>query len=134
MNRLIRNTLVTLAFVLVGTLFIACDDAAEPQSQSSNVAANEAAAEPLPAGLILVKSPDGAQEITAVKKTAKAGDTVTLRGRVGGSEKPLAENRALVTLIDMTLPTCEKSPMETCPTPWDACCEPSEEIAAKSAT
>jgi hypothetical protein len=138
MNRSYRNVLGVILLAVAMTVIVACDDKDAQQTKQSSTepaaAQADGPAEALPAELILDKSPDGAQDVVTVKKAAKAGDTVTIRGRVGGSEKPLADNRAIVTLIDLTLPTCEKSAMDTCPTPWDACCEPSEEITAKSAT
>ena len=139
MNRLIRSTLVVAMLAAVAAVFVACDDTNDAQttlsSASSGAAATESGpAEALPANLILDKSPDGAQDVIALQKSAKAGDTVTLRGRVGGNEKPLADNRAIVTVVDPTVTTCERMPGDACKTPWDACCEPSEKIAANSAT
>ncbi|MGB7160400.1 MAG: hypothetical protein WBD40_20195, partial [Tepidisphaeraceae bacterium] len=80
------------------------------------------------------KAPDGAIELAAARKQAKPGDEIIVRGRIGGSKDPLAANRAILTLLDSAVPTCEKSPMDTCPTPWDACCEPPETLAANTAT
>ena len=137
MNRLIRSTLVVAMLAAVAAVFVACDDTNDAQtaqsSASSGAAATESGpAEALPANLILDKSPDGAQDVIALQKSAKAGDTVTLRGRVGGNEKPLADNRAIVTVVDPTVTTCERMPGDACKTPWDACCDP--DAAAKSAT
>src|SRR5215218_2845875 len=91
-----------------------------------------AAADALPAGLVSSSPPGGAVDVIALRKTAKDGDTVVVKGRVGGQKEPLASNRAIMTVADLSLPTCDKTPMDTCPTPWDSCCEPTTEIAAKS--
>jgi hypothetical protein len=69
-----------------------------------------------------------------VKKSAKDGQTVTIRGRVAGQVEPLAKNRALMTLLDSSVKTCDTIPGDTCKTPWDACCEPADALAAHSAT
>src|SRR5687768_5652783 len=137
MDRLIRSTIAVAILFAVVTIFVACDDTNDaPPAQSSTssgaASADAGPAEALPANLILDKSPDGAQDVIAIQKSAKAGDTVTLRGRVGGNEKPLADNRAIVTVVDPTVTTCERMPGDACKTPWDACCDP--DAAAKSAT
>ena len=137
MNRLIRSTIAVAMLFAAVTVFVACDDTNDaPPAQSSTspgaTSADAGPADALPANLILDKSPDGAQDVIALQKSAKAGDTVTLRGRVGGNEKPLADNRAIVTVVDPTVTTCERMPGDACATPWDACCDP--DAAAKSAT
>jgi hypothetical protein len=88
----------------------------------------------LPADLIATTQPADAKDLAAVKASAKAGDAIVIRGRVGGTESPLAENRAIMTIIDPSVPTCDKTPMDTCKTPWDSCCEPADVRTAKSAT
>src|SRR4051812_5805763 len=96
--------------------------------------ASSEARDSLPAGLITSTSPTSPRDIVQVRKSAKAGEAVTLRGRVGGRKDPLVENRAVMTLVDMSLRTCDKSPMEKCETPWDSCCEPADVVSANSAT
>ena len=133
MNRLTRNLLAVALFAIAATIFVACDDTEPSQPSATQAAtATDGPADALPAGLILDKSPDAPQDVVAVQKSAKAGDTVTLRGRVGGTEKPLADNRAIVTVVDPSVTTCEKMPGENCQTPWDACCDP--DATKKSAT
>src|SRR5688572_12600018 len=125
MNRLTRNVLVVALFFVAATIFVACDDTDPAQpSATQAAAATEGPADALPAGLILDKSPEGARDLVAVKKSAKVGDAITMRGRVGGTEKPLADNRAIVTVVDSSVTTCEKTPDDACQTPWDACCDP----------
>jgi hypothetical protein len=89
-------------------------------------------AEALPADLFATTQPAGAVDVVAAKQTAKEGQSITLKGRVGGSKEPLAANRAIMTLADLSMPTCDKSPMDQCKTPWDNCCQPAAEIVAKS--
>ena len=122
--------LVVLA-VLPGLAGVACDD-------SEDSAAPAASASPesrLPEGLILASEPDGAQSVSNLRASAGDGETVVVRGVVGGREDPIAENRAILTLLDESVETCDR--METddgCKTPWDACCTPQETIAANLAT
>lgn len=131
MNAMIRYPLSLLVLALPAVVLVACDDGAPDAAQQTS-ATTAGASEQLPASLILENSPGEAKDLVAVQKSAKAGETVTLRGRVGGTEKPLADDRAMLTLIDPTVITCETMPDDACPTPWDACCDP--DAAAKSAT
>ncbi len=93
-----------------------------------------AASAALSASLIVQQQPEGAKDLAAVKKQAKAGESVVVRGRVGGRNDPIAADRAILTLLDLSVPTCEKSPMDKCPTPWDACCETPETLLSNTAT
>src|SRR3954452_23610292 len=87
----------------------------------------------LPASLIAATQPSGpVLDVTAAKESAKQGDRVLVRGRIGAQKEPLAKNRAILTLADQSLTTCDKSPMKECDTPWDSCCQPAEERSAKS--
>jgi len=92
------------------------------------------AVDPLPAHLIATAEPAGALNVAAAKTQAKDGDAIVVRGRIGGQKEPLAANRAVMSVEDLSLPTCDKSPMKACETPWDSCCETRETVAAKSAT
>jgi hypothetical protein len=135
MTRLIRIAFAALILPTAAVALVACDDAAPEQAQQgaqSVTTSADSAGEPLPGGLILEKSPADPKDVIAVRKSAKAGDTVTVRGRVGGSEKPLADNRAILTILDPNVVTCEKMPGDACETPWDACCDP--DATSKSAT
>ena len=89
-------------------------------------------AEPLPANLFVTVAPDGAVDVVAAKSSAADGQPIVIKGVVAGQKEPLAANRAIMTIADLALPTCDKSPMDKCATPWDACCEPTSEIAAKT--
>jgi hypothetical protein len=106
----------------------------KPASPPASPTPQPTAAAGLPANLFLDKAPQGVVELAAAKKTAKVGDEIVLRGRVAGQKDPLAAKRAIVTLLDNAIPTCEKSPMDKCPTPWDACCEPADVLLANTAT
>ena len=130
-----------IAIVSAAALFTAAgcnsedDNAAAPAGGSAAApTAASASAAALPTGLVVTEAPADAQDVTAVKKSAKDGDAVVIRGKVGGGEKPIAANRALMTILDASVTTCDTMPGDSCKTPWDACCEPAEKIAANSAT
>ena len=92
-------------------------------------------ADTLPANLIASAQPTGeAQDVVTARKTAKDGEPITLRGTVAGSADPLADNRAMLTLLDSSIKTCNELPDDSCKTPWDACCEPANVLAASTAS
>ena len=121
---------VLSVLVVAGLIVAGC----EKQSES----APKAQAVSLPANLVLASAPADAKTIKEVKSTAKDGDEVVMRGVIAGRKDPIAENRAVITLLDPSIPTCDKAGGnkmgDACNTPWDACCESSDVLAANSAT
>jgi hypothetical protein len=118
--------------VIVGV--VACDQSDERASsaQTTDVPAASAA---LPADLVLPAPPAAApSDVATVRDSVKAGDTVVVRGVVGGRVEPISPNRAIFTLLDSSIETCDKMKDYACDTPWDACCEPADVIAANSLT
>ncbi len=66
--------------------------------------------------------PAGALEITAAMKSAKIGETITVRGNVAMSKDAFVENRAMFTLVDESTrkgccPPSEKLPDTACDIP-----------------
>ena len=123
---------LTLAVACVGVI-VGCDSDEAPTTPAPAQPTAESAAA-LPSNLFLAKAPDGAIELAAAKKSAKPGDEVVVRGRVAGQMEPLAPNRAILTLLDGSVKTCDQMPGDGCKTPWDACCEPRESLQANTAT
>ncbi|MCM8542764.1 MAG: hypothetical protein NE328_21035 [Lentisphaeraceae bacterium] len=61
----------------------------------------------------------------------KAGDKVTVQGKIMGNMKPFIDSRASFILGDPAkLQSCDVRPDDECPTPWDVCCEEDKDIAA----
>jgi len=83
---------------------------------------------------VLTTAPDNAETVLALKASAKEGDEVVLRGRIGGRMEPLTAGSSVFTVVDLQLPHCGQNPGDSCRTPWDYCCETPETIAANSAT
>ena len=119
----ISTSVVAVSLLLI----IGCDN-------RSAVTDSNKANDALPAGLILNQAPPAAIDVTTAKQSAKDGDTVVIKGRIGGRVEPIAPNRAILNITDLSLLTCDKSPMPNCATPWDNCCDPPDKIAAASAT
>lgn len=103
----------------------------EPAKQNSPTTKSAAAS--LPTDFFLTKQPDGAKSVEEIKASAKAGDRVVIRGRIGGSKTPFVEGRAVFTLMGPGLKACSDNAEDKCKTPWDYCCETPESIAKHSA-
>lgn len=115
MQRLLLSTAVLLTSVLA-----ACG--------KSESAAASTATGPLVAHR-LATAPANAVDVVALRATAKPGDEVVVRGRV----KDFVASRAVAIVIDPSKPACDEAgPMDDCPTPWDFCCDPADEINAAS--
>ena len=71
----------------------------------------------------LTDEPSDAKSVVDVKASAKDGEEVTLVGRIGGSTSPFVSGRASFTIVDMSFVPCSERPGDSCPTPWDYCCD-----------
>lgn len=119
-----------MVFMALGaTVLIGCKEETAPPVPTASASTST---EALPAGLFATSAPDGAVDILAARQDAKDGDAVVVKGVIAGAMEPIAANRAIMTVADATLATCDKTPGDGCKTPWDACCEPPDQVAAKS--
>jgi hypothetical protein len=77
----------------------------------------------IPAAMLLTGKPEKAISVAEARKTAKAGDTISVFGEIGGSRVgTFSDNLAVFFLADPTiLISCDKE-CGKCPTPWDYCC------------
>ncbi|QDU77487.1 hypothetical protein Pan97_45570 [Bremerella volcania] len=92
-------------------------------SGDSNEARNDGAPSPEMAKYLLASEPEGAQEVIAVRESAKDDEDVTIVGRIGGSANPWVEGRAAFSIVDPSLKACNDIPGDACEKPWDYCCE-----------
>ena len=131
-----KKTMLGLALALAGAaMTVGCEPEKPPAPVTPPPPQPTAAdASALPQDLFLDKAPEGAVELAAAKKSVKPGDEIVVRGRIAGQEEPIADNRAILTLLDAAVTTCDELPGDTCPTPWDACCEPRDSLQASTAT
>ncbi len=135
---------VTALVVAMAAVLAGCGDGAKeaaapvpPTGGGPAPVAGGGAAAPaaLPADLFATAAPAGAKGVLAVKKEAKEGETVVLRGKVGGSVAPFLAGRAVLSIVDTDgMVSCEAMPDDACPTPWDYCCEEPNRLAEGSAT
>jgi len=76
-----------------------------------------------------------AMQIHVAREAATPGDEITLQGMVMGRTRPFVEDRAAFVLGDRTLLTpCNEKEDDDCATPWDACCDSSENKRKGTAT
>lgn len=128
-------TMNTAHILTVATLTIltlaGCSESSDPTKQAGD-ATTTSTDRP---NWLLTAQPQTPQDIKAVKATALEGDTVTLRGIIGGRLEPLATDAAVFVMMDVNLHNrCVAADDDHCPTPWDYCCATSEDITANSAT
>ena len=72
---------------------------------------------------------DGVSVLEA--RTHKAGDNVTVFGKIMGSTKPFVDSRASFIIGDpKKLTSCDMKEEDPCKNPWDVCCEETKDIAA----
>ena len=93
-----------------------------------------AQAQPAAPAWVLAAAPDGAVGIAESKANAGEGDTVVIRGRIGGRAEPLADDSPIFMIMDLSIQHCGENPGDACPVPWDYCCEQPATIAANAAT
>src|SRR5207237_6745160 len=72
---------------------------------------------------LLEKAPQHVSDVIAIRKDAKDQQDVTVVGRVGGRKSPWVKGTAAFSIVDRSLKACSERPGDTCPTPWDFCCE-----------
>ncbi len=92
------------------------------------------AAPPAPAASanwLVAALPAGAIPVAEAKQSAREGDRIVVRGRIGGRREPMTTGVAVFVMIDPAIPHCE---IGKCKIPWDYCCETPESITTNSAT
>ncbi len=111
----------TIFLALAAVLLAACGDATDEQTPP-------AAAAPEVTAMKLAAEPEGVRDVAEVKEAAKVGDEVVVFGRV----RKFSEGYASFVLTGPEMRHCAEREADTCPTPWDYCCEDSEDVAAHS--
>ncbi|RBP47761.1 hypothetical protein DES53_101560 [Roseimicrobium gellanilyticum] len=89
----------------------------------------------LPSSLLADKAPAEAVSVKKARESAKPGEAIVLRGKVGGRKIALVPKAAIAVLADeKSITSCNDMPGDSCAFPWDYCCETPEKIAASTAT
>jgi hypothetical protein len=72
---------------------------------------------------VMTEEPEGAQDVIAIRESAKDGDEILITGRIGGDKKPFIDGLAAFTIVDHSLTACSDIEGDNCATPWDYCCQ-----------
>lgn len=125
MKNVFRITVCLTASALLG--LSGCND----QSTNGSSSASTTAGTP---SWLMNDRPSEWLEVGSAKQTVEAGQTVTLRGRIGGGANPISPDSAAFVIVDVSIPSCADIEGDSCSTPWDYCCEPRESLTANTAT
>ncbi len=63
-----------------------------------------------PTKYLVKNEPADAKDVIAVRKDSKDGDAIVIVGRIGGSKKPVSDERAVFTIVDLSLKSCDADP------------------------
>jgi hypothetical protein len=77
----------------------------------------------LPNNFIVRKDIGASLGVNGAKDTNYTDKILVVEGFIGGMKNPFTANRAVFVLGDDSLETCDEISGDSCPTPWDACCE-----------
>jgi hypothetical protein len=125
---------ILAGWILVGgALLVGCTGSAPQSNVTAPVGADPGPASAEGAKYLLTAAPEGAQSVVAGRESAAAESEIVLTGRIGGDVDPWFKGQAGFLIADASLVPCSEMEGDTCPTPWDYCCVPAEEISAGTA-
>ena len=108
--------------LLLSLLAAGCrDDSAS--SSTPPVAATQSANESPFAGFFTQAEPAGEEPLLKAVNAGQFDREVVVTGKVG----EIISGRGAFQLVDQSIKDCNQ-PGESCPTPWDMCCEPAESL------
>lgn len=103
-------------------------------SEAQAGASNESAVTDPAGDFLLSEVPSTVPGLLEALEAGGEGETLLFTGRVGGNLDPMAADYAAFVVADEVLVFCdEMGDDDHCPTPWDACCEDPDKIAASRA-
>ncbi|MBI5252258.1 MAG: hypothetical protein HY912_22415 [Desulfomonile tiedjei] len=111
MEKKLKNRFFSAA--IVGTVFVAV------LTSASFVTADpgKTTGTTLPAGLFLKAAPPNAIDVGAARKAAEEGKPIVIRGRIGGTAKPIADKYAMFLVTDLSLALCKDGCADFCQMP-----------------
>ncbi|CAA6678503.1 MULTISPECIES: hypothetical protein [unclassified Lentimonas] len=80
--------------------------------------------------LLLTEAPANALSVANARAQAKPGESIQVRGQIGGTRAPFVDGYAGFVLADPELEFCNEMGDDHCTTPWDACCEDKDKLKA----
>lgn len=118
------NVTLSLFLMFVGVGVSGCSS--EQESATSR------AGEPVQAleAFIMDAKPKGAVTVAQARASAVPGKPIVVTGQIGGTAQPFGGSFATFILGDEAIDFCNELHGDTCATPWDACCEDPDKLAA----
>ena len=119
-----NHNLTLSALSLLVVFAMGCGQQAATPTADNSTKPEAASASPAAESVYLLSvEPEGAAEVIQARENAKNDDDVVIVGRIGGSPNPWVEGRAAFSIVDSSLKACSDIEGDTCPMPWDYCCE-----------
>lgn len=112
----------SLLFSVVACFLVGCGNSSTTPESSTATETNPASTASA-SQVMLEQEPEGAKEVIDARKSAENDEAVVLVGRIGGSENPWIDGRAVFSIVDNSLKACSDIPGDGCEKPWDYCCE-----------
>ena len=126
------KSIATFVIFTLSIMGSGCDSGSKTPPPSAPASGATAA---LPGTLFLKSAPANAKDVDELVASAKPGESVVIRGVIGGSEDPFVSHRAIMTIADRKLKSCaDMGDKDHCKTPWDYCCEPRESLKVNLAS
>jgi hypothetical protein len=72
---------------------------------------------------LLAEEPESAINVKALRDSDEELQDVVVVGRIGGRTDPWVQGLAAFPIVDRALTPCSEMEGDSCPTPWDYCCE-----------
>jgi hypothetical protein len=133
---LMKKTITLSIALFAGLAVVGCGRENIPADGAST--ATPPAATPQAAAdkgrFLLAAEPAGAKGVRDARKDTKDGDDVVIVGRIGGEKKPWVEGRAAFWVVDSSFKACNEKDDDGCKTPWDFCCDDTDELHKGMAT
>lgn len=114
---------VLTALLIAVVLILGCGQSPESSNKTASAGGQK---------FLLSTEPLGAKNVSDVRDSSKNDEEVSVVGRIGGRKDPWVPHMAGFTIADLTMVPCNEREGDTCPTPWDYCCEDENIIAKKT--
>jgi hypothetical protein len=116
MNRKLLNmrpyeTTIMMSAVMVMVVALCLGGAAKAAGPTKDGVA------PLPSNLFIGSPPSNAIGIGEARKSAQEGKPIAIKGRIGGTAKPIADKYAMFLMTDLSLPLCKDGCADFCNVP-----------------
>lgn len=126
-----QSSLLVSLFSALALLLAGCGGEQEnPQASAPAEDGSTALSETI----VLAEAPPEATPVGQARQKFQPEQAIAVVGQVGGTLKPISESFASFVIADEEVYFCDEMPEDHCSTPWDACCENPDKLAANRAS